>query len=61
MDCTINRETSIGEVKCRICSVSHKASICKLEEEVDVYAHWIDAIEEIQAKADATTSGSTSE
>ncbi len=61
VDCIINRESSIGEVKCRICSVQHKISICKIEEEVDVHANWIGAIVDMQLKANAAAGRSSSD
>lgn len=45
VDCVIDKSTSIGKVKCRICGVSHESVINKLEEAIDVYANWIDACE----------------
>lgn len=56
--CEIDRGTGIGEVKCRICGVTHKSSVNKLEEAIDVYANWIDACDEAN-KNPVETSGAT--
>lgn len=49
VDCTIERDISVGKVECRVCGVKHSSTINKLEEAVDVYANWIDACEEANA------------
>jgi len=52
VDCVIERDISVGKVECRVCGVKFSSMIHKLEEEIDVYGKWIDALEE--ANQDST-------
>ncbi len=50
MDCRIVRDDSVGIVECRKCTAKHECVINHLEEEIDVYSRWIDALEQMQDK-----------
>lgn len=50
VDCNIIRDSSVGVVECRVCGAKHECVINHLEEEIDVYSRWIDALEEMQDK-----------
>lgn len=56
VDCTIDRESGIGKVECRVCCVQFESSINKLEEAIDVYSNWIDALEELNTPDSAKAS-----
>lgn len=55
VDCKILRDSSIGIVECRWCTAKHECVISHLEEEIDVYSKWIDALEEVQEKVRVET------
>lgn len=45
VDCFLEREINLGRVECRVCGVKYSTTIHHLDEEIDVYAKWIDACE----------------
>lgn len=53
VDCTIEREHSSGTIECRVCGAKFSASINHLEEEIDLYAKWIDAADNVNAQQEA--------
>lgn len=42
VEASIERRSSLGMVRCRMCDAKHSSKINTLEEAVDVYAAWID-------------------
>lgn len=45
VECFIDRGANMGVVECRTCGAKYSALIHSIEEEVDVFAKWIDALE----------------
>ena len=41
----LNRDTEVGQIKCRVCGESDESRITSLSDPVDVYCSWIDALE----------------
>jgi len=46
VECKIDKEKSLGLIKCSICDASYQMMITYLTEPVDVYSEWIDKCEE---------------
>jgi len=40
------KTTRVGLLVCRVCGLQWHASLCHLEDKCDLYAAWIDALEE---------------
>lgn len=49
VDCVIERDVKVGKVECRVCGVKYKSTVHHLEEEIDVYSKWIDALDDVNA------------
>ena len=41
----LNRDTEVGQIKCRVCGESDESRITTLSDPVDVYCAWVDALE----------------
>mmetsp|Transcript_94455 Transcript_94455/g.167295 ORF Transcript_94455/g.167295 Transcript_94455/m.167295 type:complete len:98 (-) Transcript_94455:110-403(-) len=54
------RLEQIGFLKCRVCNASFQTRISYLNEAVDVYSDWVDAVDEANTKPpeDSAASGS---
>jgi transcription elongation factor Elf1 len=44
--CDMDRERSVGEVKCNECGEKWSTKIHSLSEAIDIYSEWLDACEE---------------
>ncbi|ELR25143.1 elongation factor 1, putative [Acanthamoeba castellanii str. Neff] len=45
VDCKIDKDTSIGSIRCRVCNESYQMITNYLSEPIDVYSEWIDQCE----------------
>lgn len=45
VECKIDKDTSIGSIRCRVCNESYQMITNYLSEPIDVYSEWIDQCE----------------
>lgn len=46
VECKMDKEKSIGYIRCNICAASYQMMTNYLSEPVDIYSEWIDKCEE---------------
>ena len=51
VECIMDRKSSTGKLKCRICGAGFSAPIHYLSEPIDVFCEWIDECEEANEEA----------
>ena len=47
VECKMNFNTNLGNIKCRVCAVTFQCDIHHLSDPIDVYSDWIDSCESI--------------
>jgi len=59
VECKMNYETNLGNIKCRVCAATFQCDIHHLSDPIDVYSEWIDQTEELnkQQAAQALDTG----
>ncbi|CCG84393.1 protein of unknown function [Taphrina deformans PYCC 5710] len=46
----IDKKSSIGDLRCKICGQNHQCRTDALSQPIDVYSDWIDACDEVKDK-----------
>ncbi|KAL0486489.1 transcription elongation factor 1 [Acrasis kona] len=52
VECKLDRKTSVGAVRCRVCAADYQMRITSLMEPVDVYGDWIDECDKVNVQDD---------
>ncbi|KAJ2716809.1 hypothetical protein H4R19_000415 [Coemansia spiralis] len=48
----IDKDTSVGTLKCKVCGQTFQSKVTHLEGPVDVYAEWVDACERVNREGE---------
>jgi transcription elongation factor Elf1 len=57
VEAKLDRKAETGVVECRVCGESFQSRITTLDDPVDVYTAWIDALEDNKAAVGAAAGG----
>eukprot|EP00462_Mataza_sp_D1_P002711 CAMPEP_0175101098 /NCGR_PEP_ID=MMETSP0086_2-20121207/7562_1 /TAXON_ID=136419 /ORGANISM="Unknown Unknown, Strain D1" /LENGTH=79 /DNA_ID=CAMNT_0016375499 /DNA_START=91 /DNA_END=330 /DNA_ORIENTATION=+ len=50
VECSLNRSTELGTIKCRVCDTKFQTTINYMTEPIDVFSEWIDECEKVNAE-----------
>ncbi|EPY52561.1 Elf1 family transcription elongation factor [Schizosaccharomyces cryophilus OY26] len=51
VSCTLDKQSGVGNLHCKICGQSHQCIITALSAPIDVYSDWIDACDTVAHQA----------
>ncbi|EPX72860.1 Elf1 family transcription elongation factor [Schizosaccharomyces octosporus yFS286] len=57
VSCTLDKQSGVGNLHCKICGQSHQCIITALSAPIDVYSDWIDACDTVAHQGQDDKSG----